>query len=205
MAEGTGAARPEVVNEPPPEAASLPDVPGAAGTQPDVLAARAAAMAARTRLGDETRELRAAARRSADVRTRLRELPADIAEDPRGAARTAAVAGGAVLGVLTLRRLRRRRRGVLPEEIEKVVAGLGKNEPKVRAALDESFGRYLQEHGVKPVGARQRIMPIVRMVAVPVVGRLGRRMIKQLIEQPPRLDAKESGAAGPRADGTAGG
>ena len=137
------------------------------------------------------------------MRTRLRELPADIAEDPRGAARTAAVAAGAVLSVLTLRRLRRRRQGVLPEEIEKVVAGLGKDGPKVRAALDASFGRYLQEHGVRPVGARQRIMPVVRMVAGPVVGQLGRRMIRQLIEQPPRLGPREPGAGASSTRGTA--
>ena len=101
---------------------------------------------ARTALLVEVDELEAAARSAVDI-------PAKVRRDPLKAA---GVAGGiAFLGLggprRLLGRLRRAvRRGkdpvpesVLPEEIERLVEGLGESAPAVRARLEREFASFL--------------------------------------------------------------
>lgn len=114
-------------------------------------AAQRQVAAARAALLVEVGELETAARSAADI-------PAKVRRDPVKAA--AMVGGIAFLGLggpgRLLRGLRRAARGgkdpvpksVLPEEIERLVDGLGESAPVVRARLDREFASFL--------GARQR-------------------------------------------------
>jgi hypothetical protein len=174
-------------SEPAPDASQAPDTggsgapvestapavtlpPGSPAADPDVQAARAAVQAARGSFQRELTTLQAKGKETIDIKARIRRLPSDVKRDPRKYAAIAAASAGTIAAFTALRRRGRKSipSGTLPGEVEAVLAGLGDDGRKVRAALDSSFARYLSSHGV-PSPSRRRLPPGALTIAMPVI------------------------------------
>ena len=167
----------------------LPNVPGAVSTRPDVLAARAAAVASREGLAVEVDRLRSTARATFDLKARIRGIPDRAREDPVRAAAAAGVAAAGVAGFVSLIARSRRRKpyGVMPDDIEEAFSKLGKNGDRIRKAVEGSFAEYLREHGAQEPSRRRRIPPALVMFAAPVAGQVARAVIQRVMAPPPDL------------------
>jgi hypothetical protein len=148
--------------------ASLP--PGSPAADPDVQAARAAVEEARGSFQKELTTLQAKGRDAIDVKAKVRRLPQTLAQDPRKLVGVVAAGAGTVLAVGALRRRGRKPvvAGTLPAEVEAVIADLGVDGKKVRAALDRSFSTYLASHGVAEPAKRRGLPPAVASMILPL-------------------------------------
>jgi hypothetical protein len=152
--------------------------------KPDVLAARAAARAAREDLEDELERLEAAARAAIDVRAKVRRHPV----------RTAGIAAGTGFVVLGGPRkvLRGARNAIfgkpdplpeamLPEEIEKAVRALGEDGAKVRGALERDFAAYLEKTTPQRRDLRSTAIFLLLPTARVLILRFGRQFIEEIL------------------------
>jgi hypothetical protein len=116
--------------------------------RPDVVAARAEVLAARSDLTEQVTRLEGSARAAVDIPARIRRAPA----------KTAGAAAGAAFFLLggPGRLLRGARRAVmgpgadlprslLPDEVEKELRKLGGDGKRVRSILEREFASYLEE------------------------------------------------------------
>lgn len=187
--------------EPPVSLASpeLADRAGAVMSRPEVLEARAAAVAARETFSSELSTLKTTARATFDPRVRIPEAAQDIAEDPKRALGIAAAVGGGLFGLRFLRGRKAKAPTILPTEVADTLAGMGKDGEAVKAALDRSFTRYLQEHGAAPA-KRRRLPPGMNLVILPIAGQIGREVVRQAFKR--RDETAAGGPAGPSAGPT---
>jgi hypothetical protein len=155
----------------------LPDTPA---TLPEVQAARTQAELARRELQREVEQLRASARHTFDLRAQLTSIPERIQRDPKRAAIIGGVVAGGVVGIRVLRRLRRAKPPtLLPPEVEAAIDAFGTDAEHVRAALNDSFSRYLEEHGARgPIG---RLPRGTFVLLVPVVSAVAREAARQWV------------------------
>jgi hypothetical protein len=130
------------------------DAPVRPPATPEVARARKELLEARRALGHELDELAVSTRASMDI-------PAKIRRDPVKAAALAGGAGFLVLGGpkrvlraagrLVPGRDRDPYRGLLPDEIEKVLRDTGvARDPRVRRAIENDFAEYLRHKGKQP-------------------------------------------------------
>lgn len=204
---GAAPARPPVAapTPPPPPAEPQPPVSlaspeladraGAVMSRPEVLEARARAVAARETFSTELSTLKSTARATVDPRVRIPEMAQGFAEDPKRAVGVAAALGGGFLGLRFLRGRRAKPPTTLPPEVEEALAGAGVSGEAVRAALDRGFVRYLQQYGAAP-RRRLRAPRGMGLVLMPIVGQLGREVVRQAFK---RRDATMEGG-GPGTD-----
>lgn len=166
--------------------ADLPDVPGAVSNRPEVLAARAAAVEAREGMASEIAQLRRSTRATFDIKARLRRIPEAAREDPAKAAAIGAAGIGMLTGMVALVRRARRPRafGVLPEDVDKVISGLGPEGEKVRQSLESGFAAYLREYGAQVPQRRRRVPLAIQLFVLPVAATVAREMIKRVAAAP---------------------
>ena len=153
--------------------------------RPDVVAARAEVLAARSDLAEQVTRLEGSARAAADIPAKIRRAPA----------KTAGAAPGAAFLLLggPGRLLRGARRAVmgqaadlpksmLPDEVEKELRKLGGDGERVRAVLEREFASYLDEKaGVR----RERdvagtFASLAGNVLRPASMQVGKRLAEQL-------------------------
>jgi hypothetical protein len=188
--EPTESATPTQATEPTP-----PIPPGSPAADPGVQAARAAVNDARTSFQRELTTLQSKGRDAIDIKAKVRRLPQTLAQDPRKLAGVAA-AGAGIVGLVALRRRGRTTpvSNPLPAEVEAALKELGKDGTKVRAALDQSFSRYLAMHGVEAGSKPRSVPPIVTSLVVPI----GTVAVRELIHRVSgRRAASRADASGP--------
>ena len=116
--------------------------------RPDVVAARAEVLAARSDLAEQVTRLEGFARAAVDIPAHIRRAPAKTASAAAGAAflllggpgRLLRGARRAVMGPAT-----DLPRSMLPDEVEKELRKLGGDGKRVRAILEREFASYLEE------------------------------------------------------------
>jgi hypothetical protein len=187
---------PEPTLEPAPASLASPelaDLTGAVMSRPEVLEARAQVVAARESFGSELSTLKSTARASLDPRVRVAEAAQGITEDPKRAIGAAAAIGGGILGLRFLRGRKAKPPTTLPPEVADSLAGMGKDGEAVRAALDRTFTRYLQEHGAAPA-TRSKLPRGLNVVILPIAGQIGREVVRQAFKRrDPTMAADGSG------------
>ncbi len=181
-------------------------------------AARAKVVAGRAELADEVVRLEAAGRAAVDLPAKVRQAPG----------RTAGLAAGTAFLLLggprrVWRLLRGAIRGgrgemprsLLPEEVDRIVRGLGEDGDRVRAVLDREFAEFLEsrrkDRRKRDLGAT--VSALMGNLLNPVTSRAGKRLAEQLFEPEAesfatwldRIRARSPGSdKGPGAGGPAG-
>jgi hypothetical protein len=190
----------EPVKPTPATEATPPLPPGSPAADADVQAARAAVDDARASFQREVTTLQAKGRDAIDIKAKVRRLPQTLAQDPRKLAGVAA-AGAGIVGLVALRRRGRRApvSNPLPAEVEAALSQLGKDGTKVRAALDQSFSRYLAMHGVEAGSKPRSVPPIVTSLVVPI----GTVAVRELIQRVSgrRAASRADASTPPKTDG----
>ena len=174
---GTGEAEAAV----PPASLASPELAKRAGavmSKPEVLDARARVLEARETFSSELATLKGTTRATFDPRIRASEAAQSLAEDPRRVVGVAAAVGGGRLGLRFLRGRKPKAPSSLPPDVESALAGMGDDGKAVRAALDRSFTRYLQEHGAEPA-KRSKIPRGIGFVIMPVATQVAREVVRQ--------------------------
>ncbi len=174
-ASGSAAVPAEPVSLASPELAARA---GAVMSKPEVLEARARVLAARETFSSELTTLKGTTRATFDPRIRASEAAQSLAEDPRRVVGVAAAVGGGLLGLRFLRGRKAKPPSSLPSDVESALAGMGDDGKAVKAALDRSFTRYLQEHGAEPA-KRSKIPRGIGYVVLPVATQIGREVVRQ--------------------------
>jgi hypothetical protein len=165
----------------PPASLASPELAERAGavmSRPEVLEARARVLEARETFSSELATLKGTTRATFDPRVRVSEAAESLSEDPRRLVGVAAAVGGGLLGLRFLRGRKSKAPSTLPPDVESALAGMGDDGKAVRAALDRSFTRYLQEHGAEPA-KRSKIPRGIGYVVLPVATQIGREVVRQ--------------------------
>ena len=159
---------------------------GTESPRAEVLAARAEALAARGRLGDELVRLEASARAAVDIKAKVRRSPAKAA---------GAAAGVGFLLVGGPRRVLRRTRNavfgaraplpesMLPKDIDAALKALGGDGDKVRGAIERDFAQYLKEK-TPELRARDFTGTVARLLTTfgrPIALRYGVKVANELL------------------------
>jgi hypothetical protein len=165
-------------------AAGVPAAGIEVAPSPDVVAARAAVLAARGVVGEEVIRLEASARAAVDI-------PAKVKRNPVKAAGIAAGAGFLLVGgpAKVFRRAKRAVLGppeplppsMLPEEVDKALRKLGGDGDRVRGLLEREFATYLEE--TAPRRNQRDLKAAMALMVLPIVRPLALRLGRQLVEQ----------------------
>jgi hypothetical protein len=147
-----------------------------------VAAARAEVLQARRQVEDEAARLRESLRASLDLAGQLRRRPLRTASLLAGSAFL--LVGGPARLWRRWRGRGRHRGGLLPDEVERIVASLGPDGATVKQALEEGFARYLETEGGRLRRRRWSEMAagLAGALLSPVFRRAGIRLAEALLD-----------------------